>query len=52
MKQNNRKRQKSRMTRCPFKGGLRKALENEKQYQEFIEEHIDDLIAAAADIQC
>ena len=51
MKQNNQKRQKLQMMRCPFKGGLRKALENEKQYQELIEECGDDWIAAAADIQ-
>lgn len=39
------------MMECPFKGGLRKALEDEKQNQKFIEEYRDDWIAAAADLQ-
>ena len=34
MKQNSRKRQKLQMMKCPFKGGLRKALEAKRKQQE------------------
>ncbi|WP_431814602.1 hypothetical protein [Limosilactobacillus portuensis] len=39
------------MITCPFKHGLRKAFEDKKQEQKFIEEHKGDWIAAAADLQ-
>lgn len=36
--------------KCPFKHGLRKALADKKAYEQFLEEHRDDWIAASADL--
>lgn len=42
MKRNNRKLRKLQMTRCPFKGGLRKALEAKRKQQVQDEEEWDE----------